>query len=70
MRNMIEMADEVGAIVHEVGEHNSVIIFTEPQLNDFVNKVNAQIKIVTGNDPKDNTNGNLPDHILAPRIMR
>jgi len=28
------------------------------------------ITIVTGNDPKDNTDGNLPDHILAPRIIR
>lgn len=70
MTNMIEMANEVGASVHEVGEHNSVIIFTEEQLNAFINKVNSQIRIVTGNEPRDNTNGNLPDHILAPRIMR
>ena len=42
MKNMIEMADEVGASVHEVGEHNSVIIFTEEQLNDFVNKIDVR----------------------------
>ena len=70
MNNMIEMANEVGASVHEVGEHNSVIVFTEGQLNAFINKVNSQIRIVTGNEPRDNTNGNLPDHILAPRIIR
>lgn len=36
---MIVLADSVGANVHEVGEHNSVIIFTEVQLNDFINQV-------------------------------
>jgi hypothetical protein len=42
MNNMIEMANEVGASVHEVGEHNSVIVFTEGQLNAFINKVDEE----------------------------
>jgi hypothetical protein len=42
MSNMIEMASEVGASVHEVGEHNSVIVFTEGQLNAFINKVDEE----------------------------
>jgi hypothetical protein len=40
--NMIEIATAVKASVHEVDRHNSVIVFTEEQLNDFVNHINPQ----------------------------
>jgi hypothetical protein len=45
MTNMIEMATAVNASVHEVGEHNSVIVFTEEQLNDFVNRLSPRIVV-------------------------
>ena len=38
MDNILAIADSVGASVHEVGKHNSVIVFTEEQLNAFANK--------------------------------
>jgi hypothetical protein len=40
--NIIEIATAVKASVHEVDRHNSVIVFTEEQLNDFVNHINPQ----------------------------
>jgi hypothetical protein len=40
MENMIVMAVSVGAGVHETAEgYDSVIVFTEKQLNDFINIV-------------------------------
>jgi hypothetical protein len=40
--NIIAMATAVKASVHEVDRYNSVIVFTEEQLNDFVNRINPQ----------------------------
>jgi hypothetical protein len=42
MENMITMAYQAGALVHEVGEYDAVIVFTEKQLNDFVNRVSSE----------------------------
>jgi hypothetical protein len=39
MFNMIELADQVGATIKEVTEHEAVVIFTEQQLNAYINKV-------------------------------
>ncbi len=38
MENIIVLADSVGARVHEVGAQDSLIVFTEAQLNAFANK--------------------------------
>jgi hypothetical protein len=44
--NIIAMATAVKASVHEVDRHNSVIVFTEEQLNDFANRLNPQAMVV------------------------
>lgn len=45
MNNIIQMATAVHASVHEVDEHNSVIVFTETQLNEFANHLNPDIAV-------------------------
>lgn len=45
MNNIIEMATAVNASVHEVDGHNSVIVFTETQLNEFANRLNPDIAV-------------------------
>jgi hypothetical protein len=39
MDNVIAIADSVGARIHEQGAHDSLIVFTEEQLNAFANKI-------------------------------
>jgi hypothetical protein len=46
MDNIIAIATAVKASVHEVDRHNSVIVFTEEQLNDFANRLNPQAMVV------------------------
>lgn len=38
MDNVIAIADSVGARIHEQGAYDSLIVFTEAQLNAFANK--------------------------------
>jgi hypothetical protein len=45
MNNIIEIATAVNASVHEVDKHNSVIVFTETQLNEFANRLNPDIVV-------------------------
>jgi len=45
MNNIIEIVNEVSASVHEVGAHDSVIIFTEAQLNDFANRITYYVNL-------------------------
>lgn len=45
MENIIAIADSVGARVHEVGAQDSLIVFTEAQLNAFANKTATNDKV-------------------------
>lgn len=46
MDNIIAIADSVGARVHEAGAHESLIVFTEAQLNAFANKTASNNQVV------------------------
>jgi hypothetical protein len=48
MENVIAIADSVGARIHEQGAYDSLIVFTEEQLNAFANKTaesNGMVKM-------------------------
>lgn len=44
MENVITMANDAGATVHNVDEHNAVVIFSDVQLIEFVNRVVIDVK--------------------------
>jgi hypothetical protein len=44
MENMITMANDAGATVHNIDEHNAVIIFSEAQLMAFMYLVETEVK--------------------------
>lgn len=44
MENVITMVNDAGATVHNVDEHNAVIIFGEAQLMAFMHLVEKEVK--------------------------
>lgn len=44
MENMIVLADKAGATIKNLSIYDSVIVFTEEELNEFVNLIVAETK--------------------------